>query len=312
MLRHLPPLNALKAFEAAARHLSFTEAADELHVTQGAISRQIKTLEDHYQIQLFQRRHRGLELTESGLKLLPVLSEVFDRIQSVSEELTGHSQDLTIKVLPSFAVRWLIPRLAKFQELEPDINVRLTTAWHTVDFDKENYDAGILHSHHLRPGLHNTIITNEWMTPVCSPELLNKLPKPHKPNDLKRLTLLFCGSGCQEWGQWCTEAGATEVNSSVGQSFDTTDSALQAAVSGFGIAMGDISMIEGDLNSGRLHMPFPEFASLVGHYHLVCPKNKANKPALKKFRNWLLAESAEVTANTLMLKELEERYANQP
>ncbi|WP_419905677.1 transcriptional regulator GcvA [Kiloniella sp.] len=311
MHRQLPPLNALKAFEAAARHLSFTEAAEELHVTQGAISRQIKTLEEHYQIQLFQRRHRGLELTEGGHRLLPVLSEVFDRIQAVSEELTGHSQDLTIKVLPSFAVRWLIPRLAKFQQMEPDINVRLTTAWHTVDFDKESYDAGILHSHHMIPGLHDTIITNEWMTPVCSPELMNKLPTDYTPNDLKHLTLLFCGSGCQEWGQWCQQVGTTEVNSDIGQSFDTTDSALQAATSGFGIAMGDISMIEDDLKSGRLKMPFPEYASLVGHYHLVCPKNKANKPALRKFRNWLLSESTELTANNPMLKRLEEHYANQ-
>ncbi|OUS18650.1 hypothetical protein A9Q97_00610 [Rhodospirillales bacterium 47_12_T64] len=311
MHRQLPPLNALKAFEVAARHLSFTEAAEELHVTQGAISRQIKTLEAHFQIQLFERHHRGLHLTESGQKLLPVLSDVFDRIQGVSEDLTGHSQDLTIKVLPSFAVRWLIPRLAKFQEMEPDINVRLTTAWHTVDFDKENYDAGILHSHHMSPGLHNTVITNEWMTPVCSPELLHKLPTHYVPNDLKYLTLLFCGSGCQEWGQWCNDVGTTEINSNVGQSFDTTDSALQAAASGFGIAMGDISMIDADLKSGRLRMPFPEHTSLVGHYHLVSPKNKANKPALKKFRKWLLFESAEITARNPMLKELEERHADQ-
>ncbi|WP_085909468.1 transcriptional regulator GcvA [Kiloniella majae] len=317
MRRQLPPLNALKAFEAAARRLSFTDAADELNVTQGAISRQIKTLEVYYQIQLFEREHRGLSLTENGQKLLPVLSDVFDRVHEVSEELTGTSEELTIKVFPSFAVRWLIPRLSEFQQLEPDINIRLTTAWFPVDFDRENFDAGILHSHCMQSGLHDTVVTNEWMTPVCAPSTLQKLSNPQDPNSLSEVMLLHCGSshkdGSQltsqskyrEWAQWCNEAKTTSLDPNHGEAFDTTDSALQAAAMGYGVALGDLMMIEDDLASGRLVMPFPHLVSLIGRYHIVSPKNKANRPALRKFRQWLLSVNEDIVARNPILKKLE-------
>ncbi|WP_299380872.1 transcriptional regulator GcvA [uncultured Kiloniella sp.] len=317
MRRQLPPLNALKAFEAAARRLSFTDAADELNVTQGAISRQIKTLEDYYQIQLFEREHRGLTLTDGGKKLLPVLSDVFDRVHAISEELTGTSEELTIKVFPSFAVRWLIPRLSQFQAQEPDINIRLTTAWHAVDFDRETFDAGIVHSHCMPTDVHTTAITNEWMTPVCSPLLLDKLSNPKDPNSLNEVMLLHCSSTAKseakgtseneyrEWAQWGQEAQAKLLNTNSGEAFDTTDSALQAAAMGYGVALGDLMMIEDDLASGRLVMPFPDLVSLIGRYYIASPKNKANKPALRKFRQWLLSVTENIVANNPILKELE-------
>ncbi|WP_417432564.1 transcriptional regulator GcvA [Kiloniella sp.] len=317
MRRQLPPLNALKAFEAAARRLSFTDAADELNVTQGAISRQIKTLEDYYQIQLFERQHRGLTLTDSGKKLLPVLSDVFDRVHAISEDLTGTSEELTIKVFPSFAVRWLIPRLSQFQTQEPDINIRLTTAWHAVDFDRETFDAGIVHSHCMPTDVHTTAITNEWMTPVCSPLLLDKLSNPKDPNSLNEVMLLHCSSTAKseakgtseneyrEWAQWGQEAQAKLLNTNSGEAFDTTDSALQAAAMGYGVALGDLMMIEDDLASGRLVMPFPDLVSLIGRYYIASPNNKANKPALRKFRQWLLSVTENIVANNPILKELE-------
>ncbi|WP_157231054.1 transcriptional regulator GcvA [Kiloniella laminariae] len=312
MQRQLPPLNALKAFEAAARHLNFTEAAEELHVTQGAISRQIKTLEEHFQGPLFQRHHRHLTLTDDGKKLLPVLNEIFDRIQAISEEIRGRSEDLTIKVLPSFAIRWLIPRLPKFQEAFPEINVRLTTAWHTVAFDREHFDAGIVHSTKMRLGgpLHKTIITPEWMTPACSPNLLNRETGLQNTNDLKSLTLLHCGHESDEWIQWCKEAKTTEINPRSGQVFDLMDTALRAAASGFGVALADLMMISDELESGQLVTPFPDIASLIGVYYLICPPGKANKPALKHFRKWLTDECRATIDNSPDLQRLEARDAD--
>ncbi|MCZ4279306.1 transcriptional regulator GcvA [Kiloniella laminariae] len=312
MNRQLPPLNALKAFEAAARHLSFTEAAEELHVTQGAISRQIKTLEEHFQNPLFERHHRRLTLTDDGKKLLPVLNEIFDRIQAISDEIRGGSEDLTIKVLPSFAIRWLIPRLPKFQKLFPEINVRLTTAWHTVAFDKEHFDAGIVHSMKMRQRnqLHKTIITPEWMTPACSPKLLNGKIRTGDVNSLKNLTLLHCGGESYEWIQWCKEAHTSEVDPKSGQVFDLMDTALRAAASGFGIALADLMMISDELETGHLVTPFPDIASLVGVYYLVCPHSKANKPALKHFRKWLTDECRAIIDNSPDLQRLEARDAD--
>ncbi len=290
MSRRLPPLNALRAFEASARHLSFTLAADELAVTQGAISRHVKTLEDHFDVPLFVRGHRSLALTEEGERLLPALTDAFARIARAAEEVKSVAQDLRIKVPPTFAIRWLIHRLPRFENRRPDIHVRLTTAWHNVDFEREDFDAAIVSAETPPANLHATLISRERLAPVCSPALLHG-PKPLKmPTDLAQHRLLHPSIDGSDWRIWLAAAGVENINARDGQFFDIMDLALQAAEAGIGVAIADVMLVQADLRAGRLVIPFPIFASRGAEW-LVCPKPLARHPRITAFRDWLVEEA---------------------
>jgi len=293
MTRRLPPLNALRAFEASARHLSFTLAAKELHVTQGAVSRHIKLLEAHFGVPLFRRLHRGLELTERGRLLLPALSDAFDRIARAAMRVSEESRDLKLKVPPSFAIRWLIPRLPGFQTELPDVQVRLTTAWFSeVDFEREGFDACIDIGEGPWPGLAADFIASEHLMPVCAPALVGGDPPLRQPEDLVHHTLLHPTPDHHDWRAWLEVAGVAGVDPSGGQTFGSLDHAARAAAGGLGVAMGDSALIAEDLAAGRLVMPFDVVLTADSAYYFLCPEATAEEPKIAGFRRWLIAEAA--------------------
>ncbi len=290
MARRLPPLNALRAFEAAARNLSFTEAAAELFVTQGAISRQIKALEDHYGFPLFRRGHRQVALTEQGRLLLPAVTEALDRIARVSERLVGQERELKVKVLPTMAVRWVIPRLHRFQAAHPEIEVRLTTAWHFVDFAREDFDAGVVYSGWTAPGVRRDAIFVERMTPVCAPALLETAGPLKRPEDLKRQRLILNTPTGRDWRRWAEVVGVTDLPFEEALVFDMDDPAIRAAAAGAGVGLGDLRFVEDDLATGRLIAPLEIEPVEIGTYYLAAPESIADAPRVAAFRDWLVAE----------------------
>jgi LysR family glycine cleavage system transcriptional activator len=291
MAHPLPPLNAVRVFEAAARHLSFTKAAEELHVTQAAVSHQVKALESYLGVKLFRRLNRALALTDEGQTYLPPVRRVFDQLYEATRRLTGGGgrAKLTISVLPSFAARWLVPRLGRFREAYPDIDVRLTPSVQLVDFTRDDVDVAIRYGKGRYPGLRADRLMTEEIFPVCSPALLRGPHPLKRPQDLKHQVLLHDEIGAHgDWRAWLLAAGVEGVDPTRGPVL--TDSALvvQAAVAGQGVALARSALIQDDLASGRLVRPFelslrPEFA-----YYIVCPRATAEQPKIAAFRNWLL------------------------
>jgi LysR family transcriptional regulator, glycine cleavage system transcriptional activator len=291
MSRRLPPLNGLRAFEAAARHLSFTLAAEELHVTQGAVSRAVKGLEDHLGVPLFQRLPRMLALTSEGKVLLTGVTEGLDRIAQAAAKVETRAHDLQVKVPPTFTIRWLMRRLIRFQTSRPDIRVRLNTGWEWVDFDRDDFDAGIVFGIGPWPGLRADPLFEERLTVLCAPELLDQLKTPA---DLANWTILHPDPQQSEWRSWLDLAGLQDLDvDRDSQIFDTQDLAIQAAADGHGVTVADLSLVRDDIAAGRLAVPFPEIEARLGSYQLVSPKHLADRPALTAFRDWLLAEARE-------------------
>ncbi|WP_029007669.1 transcriptional regulator GcvA [Azospirillum halopraeferens] len=289
MRRHLPPLHALRAFEAAARHLSFSRAADELCVTQGAISRQVQSLEEWLGAPLFRRLTRRVELTEEGRLLLPVLSRSFDHMAETMARLTARGRDLRIRVAFSFGIRWLMPRLGHFQARHPDVQVRVTVGWtnHT-DVDPQEFDAAITFSP-AQPGAAAVEVLPERLTVICAPALAAGL---RTPADLAGIPLLHGCSEGRDWDLWLAAAGLPTPDAlRRGAVFDAMDPALQAAASGLGATVADRVLAAADVAAGRLALPFPGIEATSGSYWFVCPEGTADRPAIAAFRDWLLAEA---------------------
>ena len=283
----LPSLNALRAFEAAARHASFTLAAEELSVTQGAVSRQIKQLETHLEVILFHRMHKRLKLTDQGMLLLPPLTQAFDIMTRAVEKLKNQNQDLSLKVHPTFAIRWLIPRLHGFQALYPDIRVRLTTSSVNVNFSHENFDAGITHLGHDIPGVSREIILKEQLVPVCAPALLKGNHPINTPEDLRHHTLLHNSPDLKEWQVWAEQRDVEGLSLERGQVFEVDDAALQAATAGLGVALGDLFLIRDELSAGRLVAPLGRSPIRTGNYYFSWPGVNGEAKGVKLFREWL-------------------------
>lgn len=283
----LPSLNALRAFETAARHSSFTLAARELSVTQGAVSRQIKQLENQLDMILFHRLHKRLKLTDQGTLLLPPLTQAFDIMTRAVEKLKNQGRDLNLKVHPTFAIRWLIPRLHNFQSLYPDIRVRLTTSSQNVNFTHENFDAGITHLGHDIPGIIREKILREQLVPVCSPGLLKGKNPINMPGDLKHHTLLHNNPNLREWQSWAEQQGIDDLSLEHGQVFEVDDAALQAATAGLGIALGDIFLIRDELDSGRLIAPLGLEPIKTGNYYFSRPGFNRDAKGVNLFLKWL-------------------------
>ncbi|MCG8564161.1 MAG: transcriptional regulator GcvA [Desulfobacterales bacterium] len=286
----LPSLNALRAFEAAGRLLSFTLAARELNVTQGAVSRQIKQLETDLNISLFIRQHRKLVLTDQGALLLPPLTRAFGIMNDALDALKHQQKDLNLKVHPTFAIRWLIPRLHRFQTQYPDIRVRLTTSSANVDFSRENFDAGITHLGGERAGVKRCKILEERLVPVCSPRLLQEDIPLDNPGDLSRHMLLHNNPNLREWQAWANQMDVEGLRLERGQVFEVDDAALQAAVAGLGVALGDQFLIREELTSGRLVAPFGHIPFKTGFYYFSRPDFNEHAPEVKAFQEWLVHE----------------------
>lgn len=294
----LPPLKALQFFEAAGRHLSFTRAAHELHVTQAAVSHQIKNLEGRLGVQLFRRLNRRLLLTEEGQIYLPAVREALRHIGHATEQLLAMHKTgvLTVSVLPSFASKWLVPRLHKFRERYPDVDVRVSAFEWLVDFGRDEVDLAIRYGRGKWPGLRADPLLTEDVFPVCSPALLEGRHPLRLPRDLRHHTLLHDDFSREDWRIWLTAAGVDDVEPGRGLSFSHTSIMLEAAESGQGVALGRTPLVADDLARGRLVKPFDISLPADYAYYVVCPVEAAERPKIVAFREWLLAEAAATSA----------------
>jgi LysR family glycine cleavage system transcriptional activator len=299
MTYRLPPLNALRAFEAAGRHLSFTKAADELHVTQAAISHQIKALESWLEVRLFRRLNRALLLTETGQRYLVSVRAALDQLDSATRLVLDSHPDnlLSLSVIPSFGAKWLGARIARFAHRHPEIDLRFTSEDRNVDFSREDVDVGIRYGRGHWPGLHATKLMEPRVFPVCSPQLLESGPHPiREPSDLRYHTLLHEDVEDFDWGQWLRAAKVEGVNAGHGPNFSHAHVSYQAAIVGQGVALGVSPLVDDDLAAGRLVAPFDFVMLAEWSYYMVCPEARADEPKIAAFRTWLLDEAAQSPA----------------
>jgi LysR family glycine cleavage system transcriptional activator len=297
MPKDLPPLNALRAFEAAGRHLSVTRAADELSVTAAAVSHQVKTLEDYLEVRLFRRTGNSLFLTDAGQALLPGLRAGFAEIERAMITLREHDLrgTLVLSVAPVFATKWLIPRLDGFHAAHPDIDVRISTTLELADFESDGIDAAIRVGRGRYPGLVAHRLFGETVVPMCSPALLERDPPLAVPEDLRHQVLLHFDWPAQEqvtpdWATWLRETGITGIDATRGPRFTQPDYAMQAAIAGAGVVLGWRSLAQADLDSGRLTIPFDLPLQMDVAFYLVYPERSAERPKLARFREWLLSQ----------------------
>ena len=292
----LPSLNALHAFEAAARHQSFARAANELHVSQGAISRHVKLLEEDLGVALFRRLPRGIELTAQGQALLPELTAAFQRIRRAAQDIAEHTRDLRVASPPTLAARWLVRRLSAFRDLRPDMHVSLSLMCGHDEFLRGGFDLGIVDHETNRtrpPGLEAVLLRQEALAPVCAPALLEGIRGGSgTTGSLKRQTLLHPNPDRQDWRKWLRAAGMQEHLAEGGHLFDTLEMAIAAAIGGLGVAMVDLELIRDELAVGALAVPF-EFVLQDGTgYYLIARHGRLDEPKVAAFSHWLLAEAA--------------------
>jgi LysR family glycine cleavage system transcriptional activator len=292
MTARLPSLNGLRAFEAAARHLSFTLAAGELNVTQTAISHQIRRLEEELGIRLFIRQNRALALTPEARDYLPGVRAAFNDLRLATDRLLRKDDDkvLTISTLASLAAKWLLPRLTDFQESHPGIDVRITTSTSLVDFQRDDVDAAIRYGRGQWAGLRADWLMADELFPVCSPALLRGDRALHVVEDLKDHVLLHTTNNSDDWRLWLTAAGLpTNISKQPGLTFDMTFMTVQAAIDGMGVAMGRTSYVQDDIAKGRLVVPFRIALPADAGFYLVSPQGRREAPKLAAFRQWIVA-----------------------
>jgi len=320
MTRRLPPLNSLRVFEAAARHLSFAKAALELNVTPGAISHQVKTLEGYLGIKLFRRRNRAIELTLSGEAFLPKLRDGFDSLADAVERILAQQKvaTLAISTAPSLAVRWLTPRLAHFVAAHPDIDVRITASTSLIDVrgdapasnresvanPTEDTDIAIRFGTGLYPGFRAEKLLPVSVTAMCSPRLLDGERGLRSPSDLQHHALLkddavYFAAETPDWDVWLEAAGASGIDTSRGVHFSHSVLALDAAADGLGVVLGNPMLAAPDLAAGRLVIPFETRLPSAFAYYVVCSEASCDRPDILAFRGWLRAE-AEGSARALL------------
>ncbi len=297
MQRRLPPLNSLRAFESAARLLSFTRAADELAVTQSAVSHQVKTLEDWAGLPLFRRDGRAVALTEAAAKFLPAVTLALDQLALAGRKLQAVDPGqgwLTVAVMPSFAGKWLVPRLSTFRAKHPNIDVWLATFEAQTGALGADVDIAIRYGREesAGTGLTSIKILSEELFPVCAPAMAAQL---QEPTDLARATLLH-DELREDWAMWLRTAGVTTVDATRGPGFDDSGLLIQAAIEGLGVALGRSVLVKGDLEAGRLVRPFATTLPGGSAYYLVYSPELENAPKIKAFREWLLATAEQTGA----------------
>jgi LysR family glycine cleavage system transcriptional activator len=291
-MRALPPLNALKAFEAAAREASFTKAAVELHVTHGAVSRQVRQLEDFLGCELFHRLPRGLQLTALGRQFAFGIQGAFEQIhESVSAvRVTQEKQLVTMSTLASFAARWLVPRLHRFQKTHPELEIRLSTTPALANFERDGIDLAIRYGRGRWPGVTALRLFTPAEFPVCSPKFL-KYPQPLRtPKDLAHVPLLH-DTTHRHWQQWLELAGVKGVDARAGLVVEDMNVLIQAALEGQGVALASEPLVHEELAAGRLVKPFDIELPVELAFYAVYPKNRAQDPSVQKVVTWLQAEA---------------------
>ena len=305
MRPRLPPLNALTAFEAAARHESFTRAAEELCVTQGAVSHQVKALEAELAIKLFNRERQRLIITEAGRDYLAVVRDALDRIAIGTESLVQRQSSgvMTISTSPDFAAKWLVHRLGLFAEAHPGIDLRVSATMHQVDFAREDVDMAVRHGDGNWSGLDAVQLSSEQLFAICSPKLLTGR-RLAKPADVLKFPLIHLDSRA-DWTKWLRVVGIGDDNVRHGPVLNRASMVIDAAINGQGIALARTTLAAFDLINGRLVRPFTEALRLSKTYWIVCPKATSNVPKIATFRDWLLAEAAQD------LRQLKKRGSSQ-
>ncbi len=293
----LPPLNALRAFEAIARHLSFAKAADELHVTPAALSHQIRALEEQLGLPLFHRRTRAIELTDAGRLIYPGLHAGFESVRGAMAQL-DRSRDgnvLVISATPGLVAKWLMPRLWRFLHAHPDIDARVSASLKIADFAAEGVDVAIRLSKENHPELYAERLFNDSVLPVCSPRLVEQGLR--SPADLPRFPLIHYDIPMSMrapplWADWFVVAGL-QGDATRGLKVNVADHALDAAVAGAGVSLSFKLIASDDVHSGRLVTPFGPELPLASGYNFVCPKGHEKRPNVRAFRDWLFAEMEE-------------------
>lgn len=289
----LPSLSALRAFETAARHLSMTRAAEELHVTPGAVSLQVRDLEAALGLKLFERRPRALALTADGADYAETLRTAFRLVREATSALTSraHGSVLTVTCTAGFAMQWLVPRMGRFEEAHPQIDVRISASHRVMDFRRDGIDLAIRHGLGGYEGLVSERLLDDDLVPVCVPALAGKLGPSPQPDALAHVPLIH-DVYRRDWQLWLEAAGATSVDGTRGPIFTDGNGTHDAMKAGLGVALMRLSFVEKDLADGAVVTPFPLGLSSRLAYHLVYPAAALDRPAAAAFRRWLVAEVA--------------------
>jgi len=294
MAKRLPPLNALKAFESAARNLSFTKAADELFVTQAAVSHQIKTLESFLSTKLFLRKNRSLLLTEEGQAYFMDLRDIFSHLQDATDRVLamGAKGAITVATPPSYASQWLVPKISQFTLAHPSIDVRIKAIDLDEGFLDETVDIAVYYGRGHWPSLSSVKLHAEYLTPMCSPLLFNSNKPLNTLSDLKHHVLLHDGNRAA-WKTWLKKFGISNINVNQGPMFSHTMLVLQAASLGQGIALSTPVLAKADVDAGRLICPFEERIESKDAFYLVCHQTQSQNPKIQMFRDWMLSQVEE-------------------
>ena len=295
--RHPAPLNALRSFEAAARHLSFSMAAQELYVTPAAVSHQVKHLEAYLGVCLFHRNHRSVALTAEGAALADTLVDLFAQLELALDRSRSRArQTLRVSTMESFAAKWLAPRLHRFHQAWPEIRVHVDTGDAHADFVRDGVDIAIRYGPGGYAGVYAERLMQAQVFPVCAPSLLRDASSPLiRPDDLRHHTLLHDDSatgrpGVPAWSDWLQAAGAPGVDADRGAVFSSIYLAQEAAIAGHGVALGIAPLVEDDLRQGRLARPFDHTADNAHAFWLVLRDNAQQRPAIEAFCRWLREE----------------------
>lgn len=300
MAYRLPPLNALRAFEATARHMSFSKAAEELNLTPSALSYQVRMLEEFLSVKLFKRLNRAIELTDHGQRIFPGVRESFELMSDAMGRLTADTPDhiLVVSTGPSFAAKWLTPRIVSFMEACPDLEMRVSASLALIDFVEDRVDVSVRFGAGRYEGLHAERLAGDWTTPMVAPQLLEGENALRTPADIAKHTLLHDDSikylpNAPVWKDWLREAGVSGIDTGKGARFNHADHALNAAAKGSGVVLGRGVLAADDLDMGRLAIPFPELTIDTGFaFYFVCPPIMLNRPKVQQFREWVFDEFA--------------------
>jgi LysR family transcriptional regulator, glycine cleavage system transcriptional activator len=295
----LPPLDLLVAFEAAARLGSFTRAADELALTQSAVSRQIAALEEHMGRSLFQRLHRGLQLNDAGRQLQRTVVDVLQQLHTAAAALrgTGRQKAVIVTTTPGFAGLWLIPRLARFTATRPEVDVRISANYQLVNLDRDGVDVGVRYLNEHNAGPEALRLFGEEALPVCSPQLQRDRTRPlRRPEDLRHHCLLHTDSGAAtqvlEWPPWLNAMGLPDLKPASVLHFSQYDQMIQAALAGQGVALGKLPLLNDLLAQRKLVAPFKTRVASARSYYVFQSVASRNKPEVREFVAWLVAEAA--------------------
>lgn len=296
----LAPLTALRAFDAAARHMSFARAAEELNVTPAALSFQIKSLEEHLGAPLFHRLNRAVELTEAGAALAPGVADGFQMLSAAwrAARRVHDSDTLTVTAGPAFTSKWLAPRLFDFAQAHPEIELRFAAALKIMDFDRDGIDVAIRFGYagEEDDGLYALSLAEEWVSPVMTPELAERYPTPESLCEAPLIfddSVAFLDPPC-DWSAWFRAVGVDHTPTH-GPRFSQADHAVGAALAGVGVVLGRRALVVTDIAEGRLVAPFRTALGTGARFRFLCPKGSEARPQIVAFRDWILAEIAKTS-----------------